>query len=109
MPHHTRPGPVQDQGEEMIDLDGSDLGDGSGQDEERRDQERITAIIQPLPPDADIPALRKALSLAQRALTETDAELRRVKKELFALTAALPPKKRKGILNKSDSLNKSIG
>ncbi|KIJ09893.1 hypothetical protein PAXINDRAFT_157791 [Paxillus involutus ATCC 200175] len=111
MPRHTRPGPVQDQGEEMIDLDGSDLGDGSGQDEdeEQRDQEQITAIIQPPPPDADIPTLRKALSLAQRALTETDADLHRVKKELFALTAALPPKKRKGILNKSDSLNESIG
>ncbi|KIK78024.1 hypothetical protein PAXRUDRAFT_17111 [Paxillus rubicundulus Ve08.2h10] len=111
MPRHTRPGPVQDQGEEMIDLDGSDLSDGSGQEEdkEQRDQEQIMAIILPLPPDADIPALCKALSLAQRALTKTDADLHRVKKELFTLTAALPPKKRKGILNKSHSLNESIG
>ncbi|KIK79337.1 hypothetical protein PAXRUDRAFT_16380 [Paxillus rubicundulus Ve08.2h10] len=79
------------------------------EDEEQHDQEQIMAIIQPLLPDADIPALCKALSLAQRALTETDADLCRVKKELFALTAALPPKKHKGILNKSDSLNESIG
>lgn len=47
--------------------------------------------------------------MAQRALSETDADLRRVKKELLALTAALPPKKRKGILNQSGSLNDSIG
>ncbi|KIK75891.1 hypothetical protein PAXRUDRAFT_171355 [Paxillus rubicundulus Ve08.2h10] len=53
--------------------------------------------------------LIQALSLVQRALTKTDADLHRVKKELVTLTTALPLKKRKGILNKSDSLNESIG
>ena len=65
MPRRTPP-VRQDQEGEMIDLDGSDLGDGSGQEEEegRHDEERITAILQQPLPDADIPTLRKVYMIS---------------------------------------------
>lgn len=52
--------------------------------------------------------IMQALSLAQWALSETDADLHRVQKELFTLMASLPLKKRKGMLDKSDSVNESV-
>ncbi|KAI9568407.1 hypothetical protein HD554DRAFT_2172510 [Boletus coccyginus] len=85
---------LHDQDEEIFDLNGS---------------ERITAILQQLPPDADIPTLRKALLLAQQALTEINANLCQVKKELFTLMASLSSKKRKAVLDKLDSVNESVG
>ncbi|KAG9310134.1 hypothetical protein JVU11DRAFT_9749 [Chiua virens] len=55
------------------------------------------------PPDATIPELRK------KSLTEARAKLKLTTKELRTFHAALPPKKRRGIVNKSVSLDEDIG
>ena len=47
--------------------------------------------------------------MCQKMLTATHAKLVNTTKELKTLKAALPPKKCRAVLSKSDLLNESIG
>ena len=122
--------------QEEFNLDGFDSDDGADQEvpedtEEDSDYEQITSALLVPPPNAEIAKLQKvslrhyhspfifriylcseqtqALALCQKTLTATHAKLVNTTKELKTLKAALPLKKCRAVLSKSDSLNESIG
>ncbi|KAF8435940.1 hypothetical protein L210DRAFT_3648178 [Boletus edulis BED1] len=79
------------------------------EDSEASDGEEILSALRVPAADTDIAELWKAVSLCQKALTETRGKLIVATKDLCTLDAALPAKKRKGILNKMGPLNDNIG
>ena len=122
--------------QEEFNLDGFDSDDGADQEvpedtKEDSDYEQITSALLVPPPNAEIAELRKVslcryhspfifriylcsewtqvLALCQKTLTAAHAKLVNTTKELKTLKAALPPKKCREVLSKSDSLNESIG
>lgn len=107
------------------------MADSKGSEEEDSDAEQILSALHMPPADATIPELRKVsyattvnrtqllmyihpfiwqtLALCQKSLTETHAKLRITTKELQILSAALPLKKCKSVMNRTGSLDENIG
>ncbi|KAN0073657.1 hypothetical protein V8E55_012134 [Tylopilus felleus] len=98
--------------EDAVDVlvsDEDSMADSKGSEEEDSDAEQILSALHMPPADATIPELCKTLALCQKSLTETRAKLRITTKELQTLSAALPLKKRKGVMNRTGSLDENIG
>ncbi|KAG6370486.1 hypothetical protein JVT61DRAFT_11972 [Boletus reticuloceps] len=101
MVHHP------DQDEFSNESSGADP--ATDEESEASDGEEILSALRVPAADIGIAELRKALSLCQKALIETRGKLIVATKDLRTLDAALPAKKRKGILNKTGPLNDNIG
>ncbi|KAF8435956.1 hypothetical protein L210DRAFT_3505949 [Boletus edulis BED1] len=101
MVHHP------DQDESSNESSGADP--ATNEDSEASDGEEILSALHVPAADTDIAELWKAVSLCQKALTKTRGKLIVATKDLCTLDAALPAKKRKGILNKMGPLNDNIG
>ncbi|KAI5989533.1 hypothetical protein EDD15DRAFT_2198490 [Pisolithus albus] len=91
------------------DFDLDDAGDNDQDSEsDTGDLDEMRRVLQVLGPTAEVHELRKALAIAQKAYADTRTELRSVRKELVALSSAIPARKRNRVLNRTETLDSSI-
>ncbi|KIJ59111.1 hypothetical protein HYDPIDRAFT_33508 [Hydnomerulius pinastri MD-312] len=83
-------------------------GQESGEDSPDSDFEQVRRVMNVPGPTAENHELRKALAIAQKAYTDTRAELRETKKKLFELSSAVSTKKRGGSANPLSTLDRNI-